>query len=661
MITCPECGQTAPDDTQFCDRCGQGLLGAPPPPAGPKPLELPVRLGEYELFELLDHTSVENRYRAKLVGADGPERAYVVRERSIGAETEAEPAVASPTESENPAGPRAKTAELKLSQPAPVTAPSAGTADGAAPASVEQPAPAAVEPEPVLLVESASEQPGEAVEAVSAELTKPGESAENAGRDGGDGELKEDPVESEDLGEVFGRVMALSRTLEHPAFVRALDGFSRGGRAYLVYEDQELEALSRRFGGRLVGENQALALATQICQAVGYLNKRGLRMNDICPGSVALDRNGRARLTVLDYVSNDDELQSEPVLNDGYTAPEVYRGKAVDRRADVFSIGSLLYGWLTGERISAESWREEAGPIRFYPPHVIAPRLEQAIRRCLAFTPAERWPNADALKAELVNMSAQVTLRSAALTDVGRVREHNEDAVLVLDYLRSCEIEPAARGLYVVSDGMGGAEAGEVAAAIAVATIRDYVETRFSQEAAAAPAKLLQEALEEANRKILEYQAAHPEARGMGATAVAALVLPPQAAIAWVGDSRAYLQDATGLRQLTKDHSLVQRLVEIGQISADEAATHEHKNVITRSLGARRTGPAGVETTELRLKRGDRLLLCSDGLTAHVSDREISEILLKHDDPHAANRELVVAANAGGGTDNISVILVFAE
>jgi PPM family protein phosphatase len=153
----------------------------------------------------------------------------------------------------------------------------------------------------------------------------------------------------------------------------------------------------------------------------------------------------------------------------------------------------------------------------------------------------------------------------------------------------------------------------------------------------------------------------HPEARGMGSTAVGVLILPPEAAVAWVGDSRVYLSDSNGLRQLTKDHSLVQRLIEIGQITPEEARHHEHKNVITRSLGARQSGPAGAESVSIRLKRGDRMMLCSDGLTAHVEDDRIEEILRGHADPNDAARELVVAANAGGGTDNVSVVVIVAS
>ena len=144
-------------------------------------------------------------------------------------------------------------------------------------------------------------------------------------------------------------------------------------------------------------------------------------------------------------------------------------------------------------------------------------------------------------------------------------------------------------------------------------------------------------------------------------TGVCALIIPPEAAIAWVGDSRAYMMDGPVLRQVTRDHSLVQRLVEIGQISADEARTHEHKNVITRSLGARQSGPAGAESLTVKLKRGDKLMLCSDGLTAHLEDDQIQEILGRHRDPFDAARELIVAANTGGGTDNITVVVVFAS
>ncbi len=698
MIKCPECGQAASDDAKFCDRCGQGLHAgsAPALSLSPPPLSRSVRIkGGFEIVELLGQSAHENRYRATRE-CDGKIERFQLRERLAAPRYEGSqdnPPVGATVSApeEDPSGPHAKTRELKplaarmASEPAvvgPVTQVLAEpSTDEVEAASVESELPAedladapadagaagdegpkahqadteAAEGTPLVLTEALAEDAGaggvcELPPALP--LEGPDGHAAPAGTEG------VPPSMGDDLGELFGRVLALSMTLNHPAFQRALEGFADNGRVYLVYPDEELVPVSRRPGGLKMREPEALGVAIQVCQAVSFINRRGLRVNDICPESVAYGADGRIKLTGLDWVSNDTELQSEPLLNDGYTAPEIYRGKRVDKRADVFSVGALLYTCLTGERLECESWREEAGPIRFYRPHVVSPALEQAARRALMFDPAERWPNIDAFKAELTRLNTIIRVRSSVLTDVGMVRELNEDSVLAVEYTRDSQVEPEQNFLYVVADGMGGAEAGETASAIAVATIRNYVETRLSTEERKNLRELLRAALEEANRKILEYQAAHPESRGMGSTAVSALIVPPEAVVAWVGDSRAYLCDGNSLRQVSKDHSLVQRLIEIGQITSEEARHHEHKNVITRSLGARQSGPAGAEVVPVRLRRGDRLLLCSDGLVAHVDDKMIGEVLLRHDDPFEASRELVVAANAGGGTDNVSVIVI---
>ncbi len=667
MITCPQCGQTASEDTKFCDRCGQALNALAPPSPTLSPLAAGTEIkGRYTIVELLRQSSGENRYRASR-NRDGKTEWFQLREQAGPAagpaeEIKAPAAQPEPPPTEDPAGPRATTAELRLPGAAAEASESAQASAPEVKASTDESAVMLVAPiDKTAEVRTADAEPeGSAAQAVAAEAGVA--VAQNGSRDTG-AALSEEPsgAPCDDLGELFGRVMGLSLTLKYPAFQCALEGFADKGRVYLVYSDQELTPLSRRPGGIKMREGEALNVAIQLCQAIAFLNKRGLRLNDICPDSLAYDAGGRIKIISLDYVSNDNELQTEPILNDGYTAPEIYRGKAVDKRADVFSAGALLYACLTGDRIASESWREDAGPVRFYPPHVISPPLERTLRRALAFQPADRWANADALKAELLRFNSEIKLRSGALTDVGMVRELNEDSLMVLEYARDSQLEPAEHFLYVVSDGMGGAEAGEVASAIAVAAIRDHVEKALSAEPAKPSPSLLVDAVEEANRQVQEYQVVHPETRGMGATAVGALIIPPEASVAWVGDSRAYLCDGTTMRQLTKDHSLVQRLVEIGQITPEQARHHEHKNVITRSLGARQSGPAGAESLSLRLKRGDRLLLCSDGLMAHVDDQHIERIMRRYDGPLEAARELVVAANAGGGTDNTTVIVVFVD
>ncbi len=685
MITCPECGQEAPDDATFCDRCGQGLSkaassAAQSSPTRPTPLTACTSLrGGIEIVALTGQTSIENRYRAKRV-RDGKTESIALRER-FGPQPAAEavdeaPVVETPApqavRNEDPNGPSAKTAELR-----PQAAQTNGTASAAPPqhaSSAPVAAPAGTDASAEGIQSAVATEASAGVLAEAAENASPDEASEAAeaavvaetqqNSASGDGALEdESPVGGEDLGEVFGRVLALSQTISHPAFQRAIEGFAsvENGRVYLIYADEVLKPLRR--GSQKMSEPEAIAAAVQLCQAISFVHRRALRLNDICPESVSLAKDGRLKLTGLDYVSNDNELQSEPIFNDGYTAPEIYRGKKVDKRADIFSAGALLYTWLTGARIPSESWREEAGPVQFYPPHVVTPRLENAIRRAIAFSPADRWPTVDEFKAELIALGSTIRLRAAAMTDVGRVREHNEDSVLAVEYVRESLVEPAQTHLYVVADGMGGAEAGEVASAIAVETIRSYIETRLDTARGEVKngAELLTGALEEANSRIIDYVASHPESRGMGSTGVCALVTPSNAAVAWVGDSRGYVMEGATLRQVTKDHSLVQRLVEIGQITAEEAHTHEHKNVITRSLGARQSGPAGAEAVALKLKRGDKLMLCSDGLTAHVMDNQIRDILGRNADPFDAARELIVAANAGGGTDNISVIVVYAS
>ncbi len=695
MITCPDCGQTAPDEARFCEQCGRGLNDLPPPVVALPPLAAGTQLqGRFKIVEVISRSSQENRYRVTAI--DDPNRRFVLRERSAPAPSAPAPepkpeTVAARPADEDPAGPRAKTQDLAplakaaLADQAVESQASGGDSQVDSGGLLELKA----EAEPTI---STQDTPANGAQASTAEAApspeeiQPAPAAEPSAESlNGQAEQRVPSTpQRADLGEVFERVLALSQTITHPAYYRAREGFAHDGRVYLVYPDEQLRPFAPRKGGAgAMPEQEALSAAIQLCQAVSYLHNRGMRVNDICPASLGFGADGRVKLTSLDYISNDNELQADPILNDGYTAPEIYRARQVDKRADVFSLGCVLYTCLTGERIECETWREEAGPIRFYPPHVVSPDLEKTVRRALTFRPVDRWASSEAFKAELLKLNAQLRIRAACMTDVGIVREHNEDSVMALEMAQDSQVSPARSYLYVVSDGMGGAEAGETASAIAVETIRYYVGNGVYRRGVSvgprmqsqsensgdtskpAPAgsleELLRAALEQANRDIVAYQADHPEARGMGATAVTALVSPPDAAIAWVGDSRAYIWDGGRLRQLTKDHSLVQRLVDVGQITAEEARHHEHKNVITRSLGARANGPAGAEALMVRLKRGDRLLLCSDGLMAHVEDSAIAEILARQEDPFEATRELVVAANAGGGTDNISVIVIDAE
>jgi serine/threonine protein phosphatase PrpC len=306
-------------------------------------------------------------------------------------------------------------------------------------------------------------------------------------------------------------------------------------------------------------------------------------------------------------------------------------------------------------------------------------------------------------------------LIAASKTDVGKQREQNEDNC----YTQVIEDDRKASGLFIVADGMGGYHAGEEASRIAVQTVRDVLQrllgptssqptmplnrsprgrdkgakvtrklpesggkegegaSASASEPAATPSAhsaqatqsldesvaleyysdLLRDAVEQSSEKIVEYGDEHKEARGLGSTITAALVIDGQAFIANVGDSRTYLLRNGKLSRITSDHSLVERLVQSGQIKRDDVYDHPSRNLIYRSLGAGRA-EVDVDIFTERLQPGDALLLCSDGLWEMVRDPQLANILTEVDDPTQTVDLLIQRANENGGEDNITAVLV---
>jgi PPM family protein phosphatase len=233
-------------------------------------------------------------------------------------------------------------------------------------------------------------------------------------------------------------------------------------------------------------------------------------------------------------------------------------------------------------------------------------------------------------------------LRPFGLTDAGKVRQNNEDALLVG--------EGQDETLFVVADGIGGFEAGEVASSLAVDVLKDLP-----------PGESFKAAIGEANRRIVAAGRGDEKLSGMGTTVVAirfgGTQVEPVAEVAHVGDSRAYLMRGGDMKPITEDHSLVAELVRSGDLTRDQAAEHPQKNLITRALGA--DEEVDVDTAVLSVEAGDRILLCSDGLSDMVSEAGISEILAQSpDDPERAARGLLSAALDAGGNDNITVVVV---
>ncbi|HWI46357.1 MAG TPA: Stp1/IreP family PP2C-type Ser/Thr phosphatase [Rubrobacter sp.] len=233
-------------------------------------------------------------------------------------------------------------------------------------------------------------------------------------------------------------------------------------------------------------------------------------------------------------------------------------------------------------------------------------------------------------------------LQPFGLTHAGKVRQNNEDALLVG--------EGEDETLFVVADGIGGFEAGEVASSLAVDVLKDLQ-----------PDEPFKAAIGEANRRIVAAGRVDEKLSGMGTTVVAIRFGgkqgEPVVEVAHVGDSRAYLMRGGVMNPITEDHSLVAELVRSGDLTRDQAAEHPQKNLITRALGA--DEEVDVDTAVLSVEAGDRILLCSDGLSDMVSEAGISEILADSpDDPERAARGLLSAALDAGGNDNITVVVV---
>ncbi|HWB71075.1 MAG TPA: Stp1/IreP family PP2C-type Ser/Thr phosphatase [Egibacteraceae bacterium] len=229
-------------------------------------------------------------------------------------------------------------------------------------------------------------------------------------------------------------------------------------------------------------------------------------------------------------------------------------------------------------------------------------------------------------------------------TDRGLLREGNEDFYY------------AGQTVFAVADGMGGHQAGEVASEAAIAALRELDGVKFRDPQLAE--RTLVDAIRSANRTVADMARSEPSYQGMGTTLTVVLVRDERLHVAHVGDSRAYLlRPGESISQLTTDHTLVEQLVREGRLSRDEAARHPQRSVITRAIGVDQDVEVDV-LPPLTLARGDQVLLCSDGLTGPVEDAAIAEILETVADGHAACRSLIEAANAGGGPDNITVVLL---
>ncbi len=396
------------------------------------------------------------------------------------------------------------------------------------------------------------------------------------------------------------------------------------GRAPLALPLDELDAL-------LVGKGLA--------QLLRALHAEGLALGAVAPGDVELTATGAPRLRAapgLHRIADDEH------------------GAAADLRALAVLLEALTATPRTTQRLD----EEQAATL------ISGPGLVDVLRELRT----DAIPDAAALAERLDALIAERTqplplwTRVGAATDNGMVRELDEDSMLTLDLRMAQNGQGHSWGLFIVADGMGGHAAGEIASGLAIrgaseVVMRAYLTPALESDAPYDEAKLreiVRKAVLQANEYVMRE--AHARGNDMGTTITMALVVGDRAVIGNIGDSRTYLYRDGALRRVSKDHSLVMRLVELGQISEEEIYTHPQRNAVLRSLGDK--ADLEVDLFVERLRPSDALLLCSDGQWEMTHDPAMAEIIGAHDDPQAACTALIQAANAAGGEDNITAVLV---
>lgn len=236
-------------------------------------------------------------------------------------------------------------------------------------------------------------------------------------------------------------------------------------------------------------------------------------------------------------------------------------------------------------------------------------------------------------------------MKTYSMTDIGKKRSANQDFVYASD-------QPVGNlsNLLIVADGMGGHNAGDLASRYTVESIVEYIEKSEEKR----PIALMSGAINYANEQVIEKARSDKELEGMGTTVVAATIQDEYLYVANVGDSRLYLIDEE-IEQITRDHSLVEEMIRVGELQRKDAKSHPDRNVITRAIGVR--VPVRVDFFDVKLEKSDRILLCSDGLTNMIEDEEILRIIKKCASLKEAAGRLITEANKNGGKDNISVVL----
>lgn len=490
-------------------------------------------------------------------------------------------------------------------------------------------------------------------------------------------------------------------SLEHQGLPRQVAYFVEDGHEYLVEEIPTGQLLWDAWDDPDKSSYQKYTSLIQVAESLHSLHQYHALLEGLRPDIVVVTPEGQARLTDLTDLLPLPLVDGAQVRGTAYTAPELLAGHGdVDARADLYSFGAMLYALHVGRELNEKTDFDRPGVPKPFIPRFpdIHPGFGRLMSKTFRKDPDSRFPTDEAGRhdatgfLELIQTLGvlrrtidNVRLEVASWTTTGIVRTGNEDAYAVLHATESRQDDLGEAVLVILCDGMGGYEAGEVAAAMAINVIRHYLvhHKMFAHLGGASPfpgdpqhstpraeghagplldveacKMALKAALREANKQI--YTASRTpgsKRRGMGCTAEAVYIDGRHVVVGHVGDSRTYHLHEGRLIQLTRDQTLVNRLVELGSLSPEDALVHPRRNELQQAIGGQPDVEPGVYHGIM--SPGDWVLVCSDGVTNHVTNQQLKEMLQSEaGSAEIAARRLVNLTNIEGATDNATVVVV---
>jgi protein phosphatase len=491
----------------------------------------------------------------------------------------------------------------------------------------------------------------------------------------------------------------LLATLEESALPRVVASFTEGVKEYLVEEVPAGRSLWDAWDDPESDSEQRFGWLMEVAETLHHMHQCGAMLEGLRPDLVVVGDDGHARLKELGDLLPLPLPADVAVRGTLYTAPELTAGGQADARADLYSFGALLYALHVGRELSETDFDRPGNPKPFLPRFPDAhPAFGRLLTKTFRREPLSRFPTDEAGKEdptgflELIRTLSvlrrtldNVRLEVASWTTTGIVRTGNEDAFAVLHACESRQDDCAESALVLLCDGMGGYEAGEVAAALTIQVLRKNLtgQPLFAHLAGAsafpddalAPGphadghlgprldveqakQLIKAALREANHTVYTTsRSPGSKRRGMGCTAEVVYVDGRNLVIGHVGDSRTYHLHEGRLIQVTRDQTLVNRLVEMGRMTPEEAETSPRRNELQQAIGGQPDVEPGLYHGEM--KPGDWIVVCSDGLTNHVGPNDLKHMLQSEaQSAETAARRLVNYVNIEGATDNATVVVI---